>query len=363
MNAEQKRAAAVTEEEFQKERRSGLGGSDAAAVCGVDPWKDPLQVYEQKLGIAPPEGPSSIDLKRGRWSESWAVDEFVEHTGFDVLRSPPLMRHKAEDWMMVHLDGVVLEEGTATKIGRPLEVKCPRLHNFYAVKQAGASDAMICQLQHGMAVQGPVVDRGWFVLFHGDVGHVQFPMQRDDAVIERIMESERMFWTEYVLKETPPPQSFGIDTAEYLDLPEGIGAEVVQMKGDEWARKAQRLAEARTLKLEAAALYGEKEGDNYSGVLGEIVSVMRKLSVDAAEGAGIKVYYRQHQGARYFDEKMLRSTAPLDPCLVQAALAAVLGKTTFRKALAALQSCRLDLSAFEKRRNSYRAARVYYEKD
>ena len=37
--------------EFQEERLSGLGGSDAAAIAGENPYKSALQVYMEKVGL------------------------------------------------------------------------------------------------------------------------------------------------------------------------------------------------------------------------------------------------------------------------------------------------------------------------
>lgn len=33
-------------------RRTGIGGSDVAAVLGLNPWKTPLDVWNDKLGIS-----------------------------------------------------------------------------------------------------------------------------------------------------------------------------------------------------------------------------------------------------------------------------------------------------------------------
>ena len=34
----------MNREEWLNERRTGIGGSDAAAVMGLNPWKSPLDV-------------------------------------------------------------------------------------------------------------------------------------------------------------------------------------------------------------------------------------------------------------------------------------------------------------------------------
>ena len=37
-------------------RRTGIGGSDVAAVLGLNPWKTPLDVWNDKLGLSEDKG-------------------------------------------------------------------------------------------------------------------------------------------------------------------------------------------------------------------------------------------------------------------------------------------------------------------
>ena len=39
-------------------RRTGIGGSDVAAVLGLNPWKTPLDVWNDKLGLSEDKGMS-----------------------------------------------------------------------------------------------------------------------------------------------------------------------------------------------------------------------------------------------------------------------------------------------------------------
>ena len=41
----------LTREEFLLRRKSGIGGSDVAAIAGLSPWRSPLDVYYDKLKI------------------------------------------------------------------------------------------------------------------------------------------------------------------------------------------------------------------------------------------------------------------------------------------------------------------------
>ena len=61
----------ATREEWLKARQKGIGGSDAAAVLGISPWKSNVQLWEEKTGIAEPEDISEKEVVRfGKESEA-----------------------------------------------------------------------------------------------------------------------------------------------------------------------------------------------------------------------------------------------------------------------------------------------------
>ena len=47
----------MTREQWLEERRKGIGGSDAAAIAGLSPWKSPVAVWLEKTGQVEPEEP------------------------------------------------------------------------------------------------------------------------------------------------------------------------------------------------------------------------------------------------------------------------------------------------------------------
>ncbi|MFR4400922.1 MAG: YqaJ viral recombinase family protein, partial [Peptococcus niger] len=44
----------MSQEEWLEQRKKGIGGSDAGAICGLNPWKSAVEVYLDKLGELPP---------------------------------------------------------------------------------------------------------------------------------------------------------------------------------------------------------------------------------------------------------------------------------------------------------------------
>lgn len=61
----------LTRKEWLKARQNGIGGSDAASVLGISPWKTNVQLWEEKTGITEPEDISEKEVVRfGKESEA-----------------------------------------------------------------------------------------------------------------------------------------------------------------------------------------------------------------------------------------------------------------------------------------------------
>lgn len=71
-------AAAPTDRElFLADRRRGIGGSDVAAVLGLDPYKTPYQLWRDKLGLE--EGAANkAALRRGNFLEPALLARYAE---------------------------------------------------------------------------------------------------------------------------------------------------------------------------------------------------------------------------------------------------------------------------------------------
>lgn len=82
-----------------------LGGSDAAAACGVDPWKSPVMLYLEKTGVVVRE--ESEAMRFGRKLEAVVWGE-LEERGYDLLPAPADGFTDSErPWLVGHPDGFV----------------------------------------------------------------------------------------------------------------------------------------------------------------------------------------------------------------------------------------------------------------
>lgn len=75
----------MTRNQWLHWRRKGIGGSDASAIAGINPWKSPMAVWLDKTGQIEPEEAGEAAYW-GNVLENVVADEFKERTGFYLQR-------------------------------------------------------------------------------------------------------------------------------------------------------------------------------------------------------------------------------------------------------------------------------------
>ena len=88
---------------FDRRRRTGIGGSDAAAILGVSPWASALSVYNEKRGL----GSDFRTTERMVWGqrlEDAVRQGYAEDTGRKVQRVG-FRRSREYPWLIGHPDG------------------------------------------------------------------------------------------------------------------------------------------------------------------------------------------------------------------------------------------------------------------
>lgn len=91
-------------------RRTGIGGSDAAAIAGLHPEKQPLQVYLEKRGDIPEEEVDSEAAYFGMALEDFIAQEYMRRSGRKVRRVNRMLQHKEHRFMLANIDRDVVGE-------------------------------------------------------------------------------------------------------------------------------------------------------------------------------------------------------------------------------------------------------------
>jgi putative phage-type endonuclease len=179
------------------ERAKGIGGSDAAAVLGLNPWTSPREVYYDKRGLLRPKA-QSHPMLFGTLLEPGIAEGFEIITGIKTQKRG-LLRSRKWPWMQVSVDRLTADGGG-------LEIKNMGWHrseDWGTDEEPAIPPAAETQAMHCMAVTGK--DFWWVMgLVNGNTPMIRKVIRRE-SVIEALVELERDFWHNCVLAAVPPP--------------------------------------------------------------------------------------------------------------------------------------------------------------
>lgn len=192
----------LSREDWLTVRRSGIGGSDAAAAVGLSPYMSPLELWLDKTGRAeglprPDPGDTTSPTYWGTLLEPIVAAAYTQQTGRRVRKVNAVLRHQTIPFMLANIDREV--------VGTPNVqiLECKTAGEFGArLWREGVPEYVQLQVQHQFAVTGKVA-ADVAVLLCGQSLEVH-RIERDDALIARLVELEAAFWR-FVESDTPPP--------------------------------------------------------------------------------------------------------------------------------------------------------------
>lgn len=211
--------------EWHELRRNKIGGSDAAAIMGCDPYKTARDVWEQK--VLRKQQHVTNAMRRGNDLESVARHMFEKITG--RFYPPAVIISDQYDWMMASLDGLSDE-------GIILEIK--------TVKPGGIEDepreSWTWQIQHQLIV----TEAAQAVLFVFDGTDYKIHMLvRDEEDCRMLLSKEKEFYVKWMLGFEAPPGPLPInDNFAMIQAVRGwkeAKSRLEQAKSDEEAAKQE----------------------------------------------------------------------------------------------------------------------------
>jgi len=213
---------------FLAERRTGIGGSDAAVVCGMSPWKTALELYHEKRGEIPDDKEESERMYWGTTLEAVIADHFARENDA-LLEERDIMRHQDYPFLIVHMDRAILtfRGEDCTHFPGYLEIKTA---DAFLKKEwmDGPPAHYQLQLQHGLMVSGWTW--GAVAVLIGGNTYKQWTFERDDTLISSLIQLEMDFWRR-VQAGNPPDPDFGHRTAldMFKRLHRAVNEEVVDL--------------------------------------------------------------------------------------------------------------------------------------
>lgn len=216
----------LTHDAWLEQRKKGVGGSDAASILGLNPYKTQIDVWLDKMGKSEPIEDNEA-MRQGRDLEEYVAQRFADETGKRVKRRNAILQHDRHDWMIGDVDRFIVGEHAG------LECKTTNIYNWKSLKANGPPDYYELQCHHYMAVTG--MDRWYLAVLVLGRDFKIYTIERDEEMIAMIEQAEGDFWNRYILtEEMPAPDgSHSADVALGVIYPEATEGKEVDLSNYE----------------------------------------------------------------------------------------------------------------------------------
>lgn len=272
-------------DEWLRWRKKGIGGSDAGAVCGLNPYSSPMKVYYDKTS----DEISDFDneaMRQGRDFEDYVAKRFCEETGFKVRRANAIFYDEERPYMLADADRLI--------VGQNAGLECKTVSPYSADKWKDGNIPLHYQIQcyHYMSVFN--MDT-WYIaalVFGREL--VIHKITWDDTIINNLRQIEKNFWENNVEKRILP-QPDGSEVSDKLILETFGNADVgniIQLSG--FKEKLVRRSELTELidKMDTEKKQIEQELKMYLG------------TAEGAEGEGYRVSWKNILSNRVDSERL-----------------------------------------------------------
>jgi len=200
------------------DRTKYIGGSDVAAILGVSPWRNVVDLWIDKITPRAENGQNASAKRRGSRMEPYILDMIREEHGLEIVAANNRYIDRELPFMAAEIDFEYLDPET----GQVENGEIKTVHPFKA-KEWGdnGTDQLplhyLAQIQHGMGVRSARRCRT-FALIGDDLE--PYLVDRDDELIAAMRARATEFWTKFVLPKIQPPLDYEhkdiIDTLKRL---------------------------------------------------------------------------------------------------------------------------------------------------
>ena len=198
-------------DEWLKQRSKGLGGSDAGAVVGLNPYKSAYTLWAEKTGQISNVVEENEAIRLGNDLEDYVAKRFAERENKKIKRSSYCYQSKEFPFMRANVDRLIVGENSA--------LECKTANPF---KDGDYSNDIIppsyyCQCLHYMAVCG--FDRMYLAVLVFQKDFYTYVIDRGNEAVEAdiraLIKAESEFW-KLVENGTAPDVDGSESTAQTL---------------------------------------------------------------------------------------------------------------------------------------------------
>jgi putative phage-type endonuclease len=300
-------------------RRTGIGGSDAAAILGLSPWRSPMDVWMEKRGLVDedpnPERAFLMDL--GARLEPVIAGLYERETGRDVvIPAQGIFRHKKHPVLLGTPDRLVAD----TRIGVELKTENLFSDEFGDPGSAEVPIHYAIQCHHYMAIMDYSV---WDVaVLHAGTRFGIYTLVRDAELEAAMVDTLLSWWDRHIVAGVPPDLDGTEAWRNFLHTKfpkETLGLKKLEASESELvANLALVRAYEKSFKEQKARLENQLKEiiGEHSGVTSEYGRVTWKLTKDSKEvdwHAAFDLMARKYRTLPEMQEELLKSCTEVKP--------------------------------------------------
>lgn len=181
--------------DWLKYRKKGITGTDAGAICGLNPYSSAFQIYQDKITDEIEEFDNE-SMRQGRDLEEYVARRFSEETGLKVRRANAIFQNEENPFMLADFDRLI--------VGQKAGLECKTVSPYSSDKWNDGNIPLYYQMQvqHYLAVSGFDC---WYIaaVVFGREFLIR-KIERDEELINYLIDIERGFWYNNVLAGIMP---------------------------------------------------------------------------------------------------------------------------------------------------------------
>jgi putative phage-type endonuclease len=281
----------MSREDWLVVRSNYIGGSDASIVLGVNKYKTAFELWLEKTNQVIPKEIDNEAIHFGNVLEDVVASEFMRRTGKRVRKINQMLQHDEHSFMMANLDRVV--------IGEKALLECKTASEYLKGEWAGDEipAAYLIQINHYLAVTG--FEKAYIACLIGGNKFVWKEINRDEELINIIIEQEKHFWDFHVNGSNPPALDGSSAAEQYLKevYPRANKGKVIDLR----VEHKENIESYLSLKEQKAILDEEIKrvenllkydlGDSESGMIQKYIVNWKNVSSNRVDSKLLKEKY------------------------------------------------------------------------
>ncbi len=278
----------LSHEEWLRWRKKGIGGSDVAAILGINKWTSAIEIWMDKTNQKNTSAKVNEAMAWGNILEPIIRKHFANVTGKKVKEVKAMLQHPDYPFMIADVDGVTTDDNGDPAI---LEIKTASEYKRDEWLE-GVPTYYLTQVQHYLCVTG--VSKAYVAVLIGGNCFRIYEVGADTEVQQMLIAVEKNFWDKVINNVRPALD--GSDAAkEFLDKTYTGGIkETIELPDEateyitQYLTASQKEDEAKAEKQEASNKIKELIGNNEKASCGDHVISWTSVSSERLDSKKLK---------------------------------------------------------------------------